>query len=61
MTVQLSHIFVHVRSLPRSRESWADRLGLDVLVDEPGYRRLGGGSGFHLDLELSISSPVAEA
>ena len=41
-----SHLFIHVSSLPRSRAFYVDRLGLEVLMEEPGYLRVGGGEGF---------------
>jgi catechol 2,3-dioxygenase-like lactoylglutathione lyase family enzyme len=46
-----SHLFIHVSSLPASRAFYVDRLGLEVLMEEPGYLRVGGGEGFHIGLE----------
>jgi len=53
----LSHLFVHVTSLSRTREFWVDHIGLEVLVDEPDYVRVGGGDGFHMGIE---ERPMAE-
>jgi catechol 2,3-dioxygenase-like lactoylglutathione lyase family enzyme len=47
----LSHLFVHVRDLPEARRFYVDRLGLELLVEEPGYIRIGGGDGFHIGME----------
>jgi catechol 2,3-dioxygenase-like lactoylglutathione lyase family enzyme len=46
-----SHLFVHVRDLEKTREFYAGLLGLTVLMEHPGYLRLGGGEGFHLGFE----------
>ena len=53
----LSHLFVHVASLLRAREFWVYRIGLEVLVDEPGYLRVGGHDGFHIGIE---ERPIAQ-
>jgi catechol 2,3-dioxygenase-like lactoylglutathione lyase family enzyme len=47
----LSHLFMHVSSLERSRRFYVDLLGLSVLLEEPGYLRVGGADGFHIGLE----------
>jgi catechol 2,3-dioxygenase-like lactoylglutathione lyase family enzyme len=52
-----SHLFVHVSSLAAARTFYVDRLGLEVLVEEPGYLQVGGGEGFHIGLE---EGPPAE-
>lgn len=52
-----SHLFIHVTSLPAARRFYVDRLGLEVLNDEPGYLRVGGGEGFHIGIE---ERPAAE-
>ena len=48
---QFSHLFVHVKSLSESRSFYVDKLGLRVLLEEPGYLRVGGGGGFHIGME----------
>lgn len=48
---RLSHLFVHVRDLGATRRFYVDLLGLELLVDEGGYVRIGGGGGFHLGME----------
>ncbi|HEX7247158.1 MAG TPA: VOC family protein [Actinomycetota bacterium] len=50
-SVRLSHLFVLVSDLGRSREFYVGALGLEVLLEEPGYLRVGGGGGFHLGIE----------
>ncbi len=47
----LSHLFVHVTNLERSRRFYVDQLGLSILMAEEGYLRIGGAGGFHLGLE----------
>lgn len=48
---QFSHLFIHVKSLQDSRAFYVDTLGLQVLLEEPGYLRIGGGGGFHVGME----------
>jgi catechol 2,3-dioxygenase-like lactoylglutathione lyase family enzyme len=47
----LSHLFFHVRDLAAARAFYVGLLELEVLVDEGGYLRVGGGDGFHIGLE----------
>ena len=51
MPSSLSHLFFHVRDLAAARAFYVGLLELDVLVDEDGYLRVGGGDGFHIGLE----------
>ncbi|HSL34349.1 MAG TPA: VOC family protein [Candidatus Limnocylindrales bacterium] len=51
MPSALSHLFFHVRDLAAARAFYAGLLELEVLVDEGGYLRVGGGDGFHIGLE----------
>jgi catechol 2,3-dioxygenase-like lactoylglutathione lyase family enzyme len=48
---RLSHLFVLVSDLERSRRFYVDTLGLEVLMDGAGYVRLGGAGGFHIGME----------
>ncbi len=48
---RLSHLFVHVRSLAETRRFYVDLLGLELLVDEPGYLRIGNADGWHIGFE----------
>lgn len=57
----LSHLFVHVGDLARSRAFYVDLLGLEVLLEHPGYLRVGGGDGFHLGLEERSADLVGAA
>jgi catechol 2,3-dioxygenase len=50
-STRLSHLFVHVTDLRASRAFYVDRLGLDILLEEPGYLRVGGPEGFHIGME----------
>ncbi|HZM78307.1 MAG TPA: VOC family protein [Candidatus Limnocylindrales bacterium] len=58
---ELSHLFIHVEDLARSRRFYADQLGLAVLLDEGDYLRLGGGDGFHMGLEQRPLDQVGAA
>ncbi|MGH2428214.1 MAG: VOC family protein [Candidatus Limnocylindria bacterium] len=48
---RLSHLFVHVRSLEDARRFYVDLLGLAVLMEEPGYLRIGNADGWHIGME----------
>jgi catechol 2,3-dioxygenase-like lactoylglutathione lyase family enzyme len=57
----LSHLFVHVTDLERTRRFYVDDLGLSVLMREEGYLRLGGDNGFHMGMEERDPSEVGSA
>ena len=48
---RLSHLFILVADLKRTREFYIGSLGLEVLMEDPGYLRVGGRGGFHLGIE----------
>jgi catechol 2,3-dioxygenase-like lactoylglutathione lyase family enzyme len=48
---RLSHLFVHVASLDDSRHFYVELLGLEVLLEEPGYLRVGNADGWHIGME----------
>ena len=48
---RLSHLFVHVRSLAETRRFYVELLGLEALVEEPGYLRIGNADGWHIGAE----------
>jgi catechol 2,3-dioxygenase-like lactoylglutathione lyase family enzyme len=48
---RLSHLFVHVRSMAETRRFYVDLLGLEILVEEPGYLRIGNADGWHMGME----------
>jgi catechol 2,3-dioxygenase-like lactoylglutathione lyase family enzyme len=50
-TPRLSHVFVHVTDLAASRMFYVEQLGLRVLMEEPGYLRVGSTGGFHIGME----------
>lgn len=58
MPAGLSHLFVHVSDLERSRRFYVDVVGLEVLMEYPGYLRIGGGGGFHMGLEERDASQI---
>jgi catechol 2,3-dioxygenase-like lactoylglutathione lyase family enzyme len=47
----LSHLFVTVGDLDAARAFWIGTIGLEVLVDEDGYVRVGGEGGFTMGIE----------
>jgi catechol 2,3-dioxygenase-like lactoylglutathione lyase family enzyme len=57
----LSHLFMPVRSLDEARRLYVELLGLEVLVDEGGYVRIGGGGGFHMGLEQEPDKVIKQA
>jgi catechol 2,3-dioxygenase-like lactoylglutathione lyase family enzyme len=48
---RLSHLFVHVRSLAEARHFYVDLLGLQPLVEEGDYLRVGNADGWHMGME----------
>jgi catechol 2,3-dioxygenase-like lactoylglutathione lyase family enzyme len=48
---RLSHLFMHVSDLQASRTFYVEWLGLEVLLEEPGYLRVGDTGGFHIGME----------
>lgn len=58
MTAALSHLFMLVNDLDAARRFWVDTIGLKVLLEEPGYVRVGGDDGFHIGIEEGVPGPV---
>jgi catechol 2,3-dioxygenase-like lactoylglutathione lyase family enzyme len=56
----LSHLFLPVRSVADTRRLYVELLGLEVLVDEGGYLRIGGGGGFHMGVEAEPDGLVKQ-
>ena len=48
---RLSHLFVRVHSLAETRRFYVELLGLEVLMEEPGYLRIGNPDGWHMGME----------
>jgi catechol 2,3-dioxygenase-like lactoylglutathione lyase family enzyme len=48
---RLSHLFVTVGDVEAAREFWTETIGLDLLVEEEGYLRVGGAGGFSMGIE----------
>jgi catechol 2,3-dioxygenase-like lactoylglutathione lyase family enzyme len=63
MTIRprLSHLFMLVGDLAGSRRFYTDALGLEVLMEHPGYVRIGGGDGFHIGMEEGPPEKVGAA
>jgi catechol 2,3-dioxygenase-like lactoylglutathione lyase family enzyme len=49
--IRFSHLFVLVSDLARAKRFYVEDLGFDVLLETPGYLRIGTADGFHLGLE----------
>jgi catechol 2,3-dioxygenase-like lactoylglutathione lyase family enzyme len=47
----LSHLFLHTGDVDAARRFWVHLLGLEALLDDGGYLRIGGGKGFHAGIE----------
>ena len=47
----LSHLFVTVGDLSAARRFWTEVIGLEVLVEDDEYLRVGGGGGFSMGME----------
>lgn len=56
-----SHLFVHVSSLERTRAFYVGQLGLEVLLERPGYVRIGGRDGFHIGFEERAAALIGSA
>ncbi len=50
MRASFHHLLLHVHDIRRTR-SFYERLGMEVLAEEPGYLRLSGGAGFVMGVE----------
>ncbi len=48
---RLTHLFITTHDLAAMREFYVNLLGLDMLVDEGDYLRVGGGGGAHMGME----------
>ena len=52
------HLFIYVSDLGRSRGFYTDVLGLQVLIEEEGYLRVGIPRGIHIGMEEGKPSQV---
>jgi len=52
MGIRLSHLFLFVSDLARSRRFYTETLGLRVLLEENGYVRVGVPDGIHIGMEV---------
>jgi catechol 2,3-dioxygenase-like lactoylglutathione lyase family enzyme len=52
MGIRLSHLFLFVSDLERSRRFYTELLGLKVLLEENGYLRVGVPDGVHIGMEV---------
>lgn len=60
MGARLSHVFLLTSDLGAMRHLLVDVLGLELLVAEVDYLRVGGGGGFHLGIEEGDPGPPNE-
>jgi catechol 2,3-dioxygenase-like lactoylglutathione lyase family enzyme len=51
MVVRLSHIFMIVSNVEAQVRLLVDVVGLELLLQEEGYVRVGGNGGFHIGME----------
>ncbi len=51
MRARLSHLFVLVSDLEEARRFYVDDLGLQLMMEHPGYLRVGSADGFHMGIE----------
>ena len=56
----LSHLFVTVADLDEARKFWTEVMGLDVLVEDDEYLRVGGGGGFSMGIERAAEGDEPE-
>lgn len=56
----LSHLFVTVADLTEARRFWTEVIGLDVMVEDDEYLRVGGGGGFSMGIERAADGDVPE-
>lgn len=57
---RLSHAYVTVGDLAAARAFWTDLIGLEVLVDDNEYLRLGGGGGYTMGMERATDGDAPE-
>jgi len=57
---RLSHIYATVSDLAASRAFWTDLIGLEVLIDDGEYLRLGGSDGYSMGMERADEAPELE-
>jgi catechol 2,3-dioxygenase-like lactoylglutathione lyase family enzyme len=50
-----------VDDLEASRRFYVEVLGLEVLMEHPGYVRIGGGDGFHIGMEEGAQAMIGAA
>ncbi len=57
---RLSHLYVTVSHLAAARAFWTNLIGLDVLVDDDEYLRLGGDGGYTMGMERAADGEAPE-
>ena len=55
---RLSHLFLLVSDLEAQKRLFVELLGLEILLEYPGYIRVGGSGGFHIGMEQGDPGPI---
>ena len=56
----LNHLFVTVADVAEARRFWTEVIGLEVLVEDDKYLRVGGGGGFSMGIERAADGAEPE-
>jgi catechol 2,3-dioxygenase-like lactoylglutathione lyase family enzyme len=56
----LSHLFLTVADLAEARRFWTEAIGLDVLVEDDEYLRVGGGFSMGIERAAEGDEPEVE-
>jgi catechol 2,3-dioxygenase-like lactoylglutathione lyase family enzyme len=57
---RLNHLYATVSDLARARAFWTKVVGLEVLLDDDEYLRLGGAGGFTMGMERAEEGDAPE-
>ena len=59
---RVHHLFATVTDLARARDFWTEMIGLDALVEDDEYVRVGGEDGFTMGIERAAdgNDPAVE-
>ena len=57
---RLSHVYTTVSDLAAARAFWTGLIGLEVLVDDDAYLRLGGAGGYSMGMERADEGEAPE-
>jgi catechol 2,3-dioxygenase-like lactoylglutathione lyase family enzyme len=57
---RLSHAYATVSDLAAARAFWTDLIGLEVVIDDGEYLRLGGAGGYSMGMERAEEGDAPE-